>query len=135
MNGNLATRARTGAPQHDTAGQPPQRQLRWVLRILHVDKASPSETEAGAPAIAPAIKEKIRGEITDAMLLAGISARMDAEEARERAHERRQKERIELEPDAWERFERAVSVAAKSPPQHRTKKKKSQKRSKPKKPG
>jgi len=28
---------------------------------------------------------------------------------------------IELEPDAWERFERAVNVVAKSPPQHRTK--------------
>jgi hypothetical protein len=28
---------------------------------------------------------------------------------------------IELEPDAWERFERAVSVVAKSPPQHRVK--------------
>jgi hypothetical protein len=25
-------------------------------------------------------------------------------------------------PDAWERFERAVKVVAKSPPQHRTKK-------------
>jgi hypothetical protein len=29
---------------------------------------------------------------------------------------------IELEPDAWRRFERAVDVVAKSPPQHRTKK-------------
>jgi len=28
---------------------------------------------------------------------------------------------VELEPDAWERFERAVKVVAKSPPQHRTK--------------
>lgn len=28
---------------------------------------------------------------------------------------------IELEPDAWRRFERAVDVVAKSPPQHRTK--------------
>jgi hypothetical protein len=28
---------------------------------------------------------------------------------------------IELEPDAWERFERAVDVVVKSPPQHRTK--------------
>jgi hypothetical protein len=27
--------------------------------------------------------------------------------------------KIELEPDAWERFERAVKVVAKSPPQHR----------------
>jgi hypothetical protein len=30
---------------------------------------------------------------------------------------------IELEPDAWERFERAVKVVVKSPPQHRTKEK------------
>jgi hypothetical protein len=30
---------------------------------------------------------------------------------------------IELEPDAWERFERAVKVVAKSPPQHRVAKK------------
>jgi hypothetical protein len=29
---------------------------------------------------------------------------------------------IELEPDAWERFERALDVVAKSPPQHRVKK-------------
>jgi len=28
---------------------------------------------------------------------------------------------IELEPDAWQRFERAVDVVSKSPPQHRTK--------------
>lgn len=28
---------------------------------------------------------------------------------------------VELEPDAWERFERAVNVVAKSPPQHREK--------------
>jgi hypothetical protein len=27
---------------------------------------------------------------------------------------------IELRPDAWERFERAVDIVAKSPPQHRT---------------
>jgi len=27
---------------------------------------------------------------------------------------------IELEPDAWSRFERAVVVVAKSPPQHRS---------------
>jgi hypothetical protein len=32
----------------------------------------------------------------------------------------KQKE-VELEPDAWERFERAVDVVAKSPPQHKTK--------------
>jgi hypothetical protein len=29
--------------------------------------------------------------------------------------------KIEFEPDAWERFERAVAVVAKSPPQHRPK--------------
>jgi hypothetical protein len=29
---------------------------------------------------------------------------------------------VELEPDAWQRFERAVDVVAKSPPQHRTSK-------------
>jgi hypothetical protein len=34
------------------------------------------------------------------------------------------KREIELEPDAWERFERAVKVVAKSPPQHRKAKKK-----------
>jgi len=28
---------------------------------------------------------------------------------------------IELHPDAWERFERAARVVAKSPPQHREK--------------
>jgi len=39
------------------------------------------------------------------------------------ADERKQKSsEIELEPDAWERFERAVKVVAKSPPQHKTKK-------------
>jgi hypothetical protein len=27
----------------------------------------------------------------------------------------------ELRPDAWARFERAIDVVAKSPPQHRTK--------------
>jgi hypothetical protein len=32
----------------------------------------------------------------------------------------KQKE-IELEPDAWQRFERAVDVVSKSPPQPRTK--------------
>jgi hypothetical protein len=26
---------------------------------------------------------------------------------------------VELEPDAWSRFERAIDVVAKSPPQHR----------------
>jgi hypothetical protein len=33
-----------------------------------------------------------------------------------------QTKEIELRPDAWARFERAVDVVAKSPPQHRTKK-------------
>jgi hypothetical protein len=28
---------------------------------------------------------------------------------------------IELHPEGWQRFERAVDVVAKSPPQHRTK--------------
>jgi hypothetical protein len=28
-------------------------------------------------------------------------------------------EKIEFKPDAWSRFERAVDVVAKSPPQHR----------------
>ncbi len=31
---------------------------------------------------------------------------------------------VELEPDAWQRFERAVDVVSKSPPQHRVAKKK-----------
>jgi hypothetical protein len=40
---------------------------------------------------------------------------------------------IEMHPDAWERFERAAGVVAKSPPQHRTaKKKKSPKKAKKK---
>ena len=30
-------------------------------------------------------------------------------------------QKVEFEPDAWERFERAVKVVAKSPPQHRGK--------------
>jgi hypothetical protein len=34
----------------------------------------------------------------------------------------------EFEPDAWERFERAVKVVAKSPPQHREKKDKRKKK-------
>jgi hypothetical protein len=37
---------------------------------------------------------------------------------------------IELHPDAWERFERAAGVVAKSPPQHRVAKKPSKKKSK-----
>jgi hypothetical protein len=32
-----------------------------------------------------------------------------------------QKKELELHPDAWQRFERAVDVVVKSPPQHRTK--------------
>jgi hypothetical protein len=41
---------------------------------------------------------------------------------------------VELHADAWQRFERAVDVVAKSPPQHRTKKvKRSKARRKPKK--
>jgi len=28
---------------------------------------------------------------------------------------------IELEPDAWKRFERAVDIVVKAPPQHRSK--------------
>jgi len=31
--------------------------------------------------------------------------------------------KMELHPDAWERFERAIDTVAKSPPQHRTKEK------------
>jgi hypothetical protein len=34
---------------------------------------------------------------------------------------------IEMQPDAWERFERAVKVVAKSPPQHREKPKRKKK--------
>jgi hypothetical protein len=34
---------------------------------------------------------------------------------------RKKKSKVELEPDAWERFERAIDVVAKSPPQHRAK--------------
>jgi hypothetical protein len=37
---------------------------------------------------------------------------------------------VELVPDAWLRFERAVDVVAKSPPQHKTKDKKNHKQSK-----
>jgi hypothetical protein len=45
------------------------------------------------------------------------------------ARAKRKTAKIELLPDAWARFERAVDVVAKSPPQHRTKKKtKSRKR-------
>jgi hypothetical protein len=38
---------------------------------------------------------------------------------------------IELAPDAWSRFERAIDVVAKSPPQHRAPKKKPAKKKKP----
>lgn len=37
------------------------------------------------------------------------------------------KAEVELEPDAWQRFERAVSVVAKSPPQPKKKNAKSKK--------
>jgi hypothetical protein len=40
------------------------------------------------------------------------------------------KREVELDPDAWARFERAVDVVAKSPPQHRKKKSKPPKRKK-----
>jgi hypothetical protein len=46
------------------------------------------------------------------------------------AKSERKTNQIELEPDAWARFERAVDVVAKSPPQHRAAKKKSPKSSK-----
>jgi hypothetical protein len=45
------------------------------------------------------------------------------------ADDRKSKEKeSDLEPDAWQPFERAVDVVAKSPPQHRIKKKKAPKR-------
>jgi hypothetical protein len=44
----------------------------------------------------------------------------------------RKNETLEFAPDAWERFERAVAVVAKSPPQHRVKKKSKAKRKSPK---
>jgi hypothetical protein len=45
------------------------------------------------------------------------------------------KKDIEYHPDAWQRFERAAGVVAKSPPQHRVakKKRKAAKKTKPKK--
>jgi hypothetical protein len=43
--------------------------------------------------------------------------------------------KMDLEPDAWERFERAVDVAAKSPPQHRTNKKENPTEKKPRRRG
>jgi hypothetical protein len=39
-----------------------------------------------------------------------------------------QTKKIEMQPDAWARFERAIDVVAKSPPQHRKKKSKPRKR-------
>jgi hypothetical protein len=42
---------------------------------------------------------------------------------------KKSKFKLELEPDAWARFERAVDVVAKSPPQHRTKSNVKRKRS------
>jgi hypothetical protein len=39
---------------------------------------------------------------------------------------RLQAEKVELEPDAWQRFERAADVVVKSPPQHRVAKKKAE---------
>jgi hypothetical protein len=35
---------------------------------------------------------------------------------------KKQAEKLEVDPDAWACFERAVDVVAKSPPQHRIKK-------------
>jgi len=40
------------------------------------------------------------------------------------------KKKIEFAPNAWARFERAIDVVAKSPPQHRKKKDKPRKRKK-----
>jgi hypothetical protein len=37
---------------------------------------------------------------------------------------------VELRSDAWSRFERAIDIVAKSPPQHRTKKTKRAKKKK-----
>jgi hypothetical protein len=37
-------------------------------------------------------------------------------------------EEIELHPDGWQRFERAMSVVVKAPPQHRAAKAKTKKR-------
>jgi hypothetical protein len=45
-----------------------------------------------------------------------------------------QKEEVGKFSDAWDRFERAVDVVAKSPPQHRTKGEKSPKKKQKKKP-
>jgi hypothetical protein len=45
---------------------------------------------------------------------------------------KRVKQEIELKPNAWARFERAIDVVAKSPPQHRVKKKRLKRRQKKK---
>jgi hypothetical protein len=37
------------------------------------------------------------------------------------ARVRKEEHQVDLHPDAWARFERAVNVVAKSPPQHRVK--------------
>jgi hypothetical protein len=42
----------------------------------------------------------------------------------------KKKRTLEVVPDAWSRFERAVDVVAKSPPQHRIKKKAQKKKKK-----
>ena len=42
------------------------------------------------------------------------------------------KTEVELHPDAWQRFERAAGVVAKSPPQHRAAKKKKKAKAKKK---
>jgi hypothetical protein len=44
------------------------------------------------------------------------------------------KKELELRPDGWERFNRAVTAAAKSGPKHRVAKKTAAKKSKPRKP-
>jgi hypothetical protein len=41
---------------------------------------------------------------------------------------------IEIEPDAWARFERAIDVVAKSPPQHKIRADKASKKKKSAKP-
>jgi hypothetical protein len=52
-----------------------------------------------------------------------------------RVSQKKTEPEIEFEPDAWQRFERAVKVVAKSPPQHREapKPKRKKKASQPKK--
>ena len=43
--------------------------------------------------------------------------------AKQISHGKKSQSEVELEPDAWERFERAVKIVAKSPPQPKVKKK------------